>query len=102
MSSAAGAPATKETILAVTDDDVVWCYRTLLGRGPESPETVRSLSGSAKDFRSLVLLFLRSPEYQIKNLRSALIPLAEGEMHVDVAASKEEMLRLQERIRPSH
>jgi SAM-dependent methyltransferase len=85
--------------LAVTDDDVIWCYRALLGRSPESQDAVRVLVGSAQDFRSLVLLFLRSPEYQVKNLRSALVPLAEGEMHVEVAASKAEMLRLQERIR---
>jgi SAM-dependent methyltransferase len=35
----------------------------------------------------------------VKNLRSALVPLAEGEMHIDVAASKSDMLHLQERIR---
>ena len=84
--------------MAITDDDVIWCYRSLLGRAPESQEAVQSIAGEANDFRSLVRLFLRSPEYQEKTSR-ALLPLSQGEMDVDVSASAAQLLRLQERIR---
>jgi SAM-dependent methyltransferase len=84
--------------LAVTEDDVIWCYQSLLGRAPESREAVQKLVAAA-DIRALVLLFLASPEYQKRNARHALVPLSEGQMDVEVTASTAEMLRLQDRIR---
>ena len=57
----------------VTDDDVVWCYRALLGRQPESADSIRTHAAAAKDFRSLVLGFVETPEFR---QRSAMRPAA--------------------------
>jgi len=101
--TAYGASTTKETTLTVTEDevtedDVIWCYRSLLQRAPESQEVVRGLVGAADDFRSLVMLFLNSAEYQAKHAPYALVPLSEGHMDLEVTASEQDLLRLQERI----
>jgi hypothetical protein len=50
----------------VTNDDVIWCYRQLLGREPESGQAVLDHIAVAEDFRVLVLRFVRSPEFQQK------------------------------------
>lgn len=44
-------------------DDVVWCYRNLLGREPESDAAVLFHSRS-KSFRDLVEIFVKSPEFR--------------------------------------
>jgi hypothetical protein len=51
---------------AVTEDDVVWCYRSLLGREPESLDSIRTLVALAGDFRALVGEFVGTPEYRQK------------------------------------
>jgi pyruvate-formate lyase-activating enzyme len=50
---------------AVTREDVVWCYRTLLRREPESEDAILSHL-KITDFRSLVASFVTSPEYSVK------------------------------------
>jgi len=70
-----------------------------LGRAPESQQTIQNLIRSADDFRSLVLLFLGSPEYRASNSNGGLVPLANGQMDVNITASSAELERLQERIR---
>ena len=85
--------------MTVKADDVIWCYRSLLGRAPESPEVVNRLAESEEDLRSLMLLFLRSEEFQARNSRPAPVPLSEGQMDIDDTASRAEFLRLQDRIR---
>jgi sulfatase maturation enzyme AslB (radical SAM superfamily) len=58
---------------AVTRDDVVWCYRTLLGREPASEdELARHLK--SRSMRALVEAFTTSTEYQ-QRLQDAGRPL---------------------------
>jgi 2-polyprenyl-3-methyl-5-hydroxy-6-metoxy-1,4-benzoquinol methylase len=51
-----------------TRDDVVWCYRFLLGREPESEEAILSHLNN-KIFRDLILTFTSSAEFVEKNSR---------------------------------
>jgi len=51
---------------AVTDDDVIWCYRSILGRDPDSADSIRTHVATAPNFRSLALKFFDSPEYKMK------------------------------------
>jgi FkbM family methyltransferase len=53
-----------EGVTMVTQDDVIWCYRNLLRRPPESQEIVDFWVRSAADWRDLVGRFLASVEYK--------------------------------------
>ena len=57
-------PDSRETLMAVTEEEVIWCYHSLLGRDPESAEAVLSHFHSAPDFRSLVMRFIGSNEFK--------------------------------------
>jgi SAM-dependent methyltransferase len=46
----------------VSRDEILWCYRNLLGREPES-EAVVNTHLRTRDFRHLVLSFVRSQEF---------------------------------------
>jgi SAM-dependent methyltransferase len=48
---------------AITSDDVIWCYRQLLGREPESDAAIQSHLKMAT-LRNLVQVFVSSAEYQ--------------------------------------
>lgn len=52
----------------VSRDEILWCYRTLLGREPES-EAAILLHSKAENFKALVESFTASPEFQAKNKR---------------------------------
>jgi hypothetical protein len=67
-------PQPKPGAPAVTDGDVVWCYRSILGREPESADAIRTYVATAPNFRSLVLEFLESPEYKMKTGAGAASP----------------------------
>ena len=59
----------KQKLLAaggVSKDDVVWCYRNLLGREPESDRVVEAGTNTT-DFKELVLGFLASQEFIAKH-----------------------------------
>lgn len=67
---------------AVSREEVLWCYRTLLGREPES-ENVILANAKSKDIKDLVASFVSSPEYGAK-LAAAEIPppvIVEVERH---------------------
>ena len=85
--------------MAVTEEDVVWCYRSFLGRNPESAETALRHASSAKDFRSLVLLFVSCQEFRNKNAYPTWLPLNKGEMDLDVTASAADLSLMRDRIR---
>jgi SAM-dependent methyltransferase len=86
--------------VAVTDDDVKWCFRSILAREPHSAEMVRRRAASAKDFRSLVLSFLTSKEYQAKKLhRPPVGPSNHKALKIEVRASEAELSQLKERVR---
>ena len=52
--------------MPVTIDDVAWCYRTLLGREPESVAAAETHASEVNDLRSLFLRFITSHEYVSK------------------------------------
>jgi len=65
--------------MAITRDDVLWCYRLILGREPESESVVEACLKS-RDLASLRASFFRSPEFlkEAPSARSAqctLLPL---------------------------
>jgi SAM-dependent methyltransferase len=85
--------------VSVTEDDVKWCYRSILGREPDSSQAVRRQAAAAKDLRSLVLTFLGSKEFQVKKLhRPVAVPLND-ELSIDVQASEADFSLIKERIR---
>jgi hypothetical protein len=64
--------------MAVTREEVLWCYRSILGREPES-EAVVEAKLKTKDFAELRKAFLSSPEFTNKQknlpLRRSFMPL---------------------------
>lgn len=51
-----------KTEKTVSREEVLWCYRTLLGREPESEEVVLA-NAKSKDIKELVECFVGSPEF---------------------------------------
>jgi SAM-dependent methyltransferase len=49
--------------MTVSRDDVIWCYRNLLNREPESELVIRQ-HGEVEDFRTLVRAFVESHEFR--------------------------------------
>ena len=59
----------KQKLLAaegVSKEDVLWCYRNLLGREPESDRVVEAGTNTT-DFKALVLGFIGSQEFIAKH-----------------------------------
>src|ERR1700738_1532255 len=56
-------PTPAQNCEAVSRDDVIWCYRNLLGREPESDTVVDGHSRN-KSFRRLVQQFVDSAEFR--------------------------------------
>jgi SAM-dependent methyltransferase len=57
--------------MAVSKDEVVWCYRMILGREPESEDIVR-VQMKSQNLSSLRETFLRSPEFVGKKIGSSV------------------------------
>jgi SAM-dependent methyltransferase len=88
--------------MTVTTDDVVWCYRSILGREPEAQRVIERHLSAASEWRSLVLRFIRSSEHinkQGAKVPLPLVPFGGPAMHVDLSASASEISQLRERIR---
>src|SRR4051794_21821438 len=47
----------------VKEEDVIWCYRNLLGRDPESVDAIYVHIACAKNWQNLVTNIITSPEY---------------------------------------
>ncbi|MBE2259449.1 MAG: class I SAM-dependent methyltransferase [Rhodobacteraceae bacterium] len=86
--------------MAVTREEVVWCYRALLQRDPESDAALASHLGN-KSFRQLVEGFVRSPEFTAKRRlasspvvkKDRFYPLGLKGMEVDTEATAEQLSR---------
>jgi SAM-dependent methyltransferase len=85
--------------MAVTEEEVCWCYRKILGREPESDDIVKLKASLEQDFRSLVLGFLASQEYRLKVALPVLVPLDRAGMQVDTTGSPLELSLAKDRIR---
>lgn len=78
----------------VTEEEVIWCYRTILGREPESQQAVR---GHLKqpDFAALRKAFLQSPEFARKQggaaKQRAFYPLDHPGIEVDYKATSSQL-----------
>jgi SAM-dependent methyltransferase len=70
----------------VTRDDVIWCYRTLLRREPESEEVVR-LHTDCSDLRTLVQRFITCEEFSrahaLRPSHPLPLPVQRIDVHVD-------------------
>lgn len=67
----------------VTRDDVVWCYRALLGREPES-EAAITAHRQVGDFRALVQTFVDSAEFAQRPAQRAFHPMPLPPARIDV------------------
>lgn len=85
--------------MPIDRDDVIWCYRTLLGREAESEEAITSHL-SHKSFRLLVKSFTDGSEFARRQAlaggnsdgpRCQLLPLELPSQRIDVYASEEEL-----------
>jgi len=85
--------------MAVTEEEVLWCYRRILRREPESADIVKTRASVEKDFRSLVLGFITSPEYRSDLAFRGLVPLDRNDMVVDTTGSALELSLVKDRIR---
>jgi SAM-dependent methyltransferase len=54
---------------------------------------------AARDFRALVLSFVKSPEYRSKELAPSVVPIEEGAMVVETSVSAAELSALKDRVR---
>ena len=85
--------------MAVTEEEVHWCYRAILGRAAESADIVKTKASQERDFRSLVLGFLASEEYQRKVAKPGLVALDRSDIQVDTTGSTLELSLVKDRIR---
>jgi SAM-dependent methyltransferase len=81
-----------------TAEHVIWCYRSILGREPESDQVIQSHLSAKMNFRALVLRFIGSPEYRRKKGLTASVGLGGPAMDIELNASQSELLRLIERV----
>jgi SAM-dependent methyltransferase len=90
--------------MPVTAEDVIWCYRTLLGRDPESEVAVRSRLDGA-DLKTLVLAFIGSQEFRDKFAQThgihLALPLDAPPLEIESTASKAQLAQLLARVRES-
>jgi SAM-dependent methyltransferase len=100
--------------MTVTVDEVRWCYLNLLGREPESLSIIKHHASAVDDFPSLVLHFVRSQEFRVKNELltggsldtppmhtdlPAMVPLDAPPMHIELDATASQMRQLRRRVR---
>lgn len=84
--------------MQVTREDIVWCYRYLLGREPESESLIEAHLGTM-DFRQLVLGFVGSKEFLSNRDRANLagavgaigLPLVLDKLDIAVFATSAEL-----------
>ena len=98
----------KQKLLAggVTRQDVVWCYRHLLGREPESERVVEA-GTHTPDFKKLVLGFISSQEFIAKHASVNLagfgwglcLPHVLDELAIDIDATPAELAQCAAKIK---
>src|SRR5262245_26659945 len=84
--------------MSVTAEQIRWCYVNLLGREPEASATIDH-HRSVSDFPSLVLHFIRSPEFLAKNSQPTLVPLDAPVDLVETDVTPEQMVQLRQHVR---
>jgi SAM-dependent methyltransferase len=84
--------------MPVTQEDVAWCYRSILRREAESEAVLQRLATTV-DFRELIIKFISSVEFQQRSKTPMPVPLDRPPMQVELDASPTELHRLKDRIR---
>lgn len=88
----------------VTREDVIGCYKYILGRMPESEEAIRHhLKLDKKDFKAIRKVFIQSPEFmgEVKeklDIECLLPPQIRNNNKVDCEASDDDLALLFDRI----
>jgi SAM-dependent methyltransferase len=82
----------------LTRDDVIWCYRTLLQREPETEAVVR-WHLTASHWRSMVQAFIGSDEFQTRRPTRLFHPLALPPARIDVDIGPERMNAMLAKVR---
>jgi SAM-dependent methyltransferase len=81
----------------VTREDVIWCYRTYLGREPESETAIRG-HGATDSWRTLVSSFVNSAEHQTRRNTRSFVPLDAPTLSIDSEATPSQLALLVQRI----
>lgn len=93
---------TDEPKMPVTAEQVVWCYRSILGRDPDPGRPSREQL-AVEDFPALVLHFIRSAEFRNKSRilvqPTSMVPLILPRAEIDCAATSEQLALLLDRVR---
>ncbi len=86
--------------MTVSREEVIFAYRLLLDRMPESESVIQSHT-HAENLRKLLHGFMRSPEFQEKapDFTAARLPLNVPAIEVDTEASDEDVAKCLARIR---
>jgi SAM-dependent methyltransferase len=93
--------------IGVSRDEVVWCYRSLLRREPESEDVIRAHMAN-RDFRSMVEAFVSSSEFQQPRGGGSappispsykFHPLALPSMEIDLHADENQLARALAKVR---
>jgi len=86
---------------SVTRDDVVWAYRTILGRDPEDENCIIHVLDSRLDLRELISSLLLSTEFRAKSVAdaSSLINSMHVMENIEVDVGDSDMERLLAHIR---
>ena len=84
--------------MPVTQEDVAWCYRSILRREAKSEAVLQRLT-TTDDFRELVIKFINSVEFRQKSKTAILVPPDRPAMQVELDASPAELNRLRDRVR---
>jgi SAM-dependent methyltransferase len=90
--------------MTVAKSDVIWAYRTFLGRAPENDRVVREHCG-ASDLRALCESFLASAEFKggtgsaADGNYSGPLPIFMPRLSIDTSADADDLRRLWGRVR---
>ena len=85
----------------ISRDDVVWCFKHIFGREPDSDSTVKHLLSTERSFRTLVTTLLASHEYQALFARSQLRGVdRDGFVYDDLASTQDRVMSVLRKIRP--
>lgn len=94
--------------MSVSKEDVVWCYRHLLGRDPESEESVEAHLDNWPDFKQMVLAFTSSSEFlgprpnaslPAASTAAPLLPPVLPRLAIDIHATPEELAECAAKIK---
>lgn len=82
--------------MPVSNDDVIWCYRNLLRREPESADALRTHAGRP-DWQTLVRSFIESGEFKRKQGAQSIAGLDASAGDIETTATPDQLAALMAR-----